>query len=126
MARCQVNRLAAVRHAQVKPSGRKFVLLALAMYANHDGTNAYPAIGTLARDCSMSPKQVRRHMQALEGQGLIVSTAPARPGRGATYRLDFAALAAITPAHGRESLPPMSHITPAHGSQPGNYRGKPG
>ena len=47
-------------------------LLVLLMIANHthsDGTGAYPSLTTLAAECRMSERQMRRIVQALETSG---------------------------------------------------------
>ncbi len=47
-------------------------LLCLLMIANHahaDGTNAFPSIETLARECRMSERQIKRIIQKLEESG---------------------------------------------------------
>jgi hypothetical protein len=57
-------------------------LLLLMMIANHahaDGTNAFPSIETLAKECRMSTRQISRLVDALEGSGeLIVERSPGR------------------------------------------------
>lgn len=50
-------------------------LLLLIMIANHahaDGTGAYPAIGTLARECRMSERQIKRMLPELEASGELI------------------------------------------------------
>ena len=128
-----------IRGAWVQPASRKFVLLALSFYADREtGGNAFPALATLARDTSMSDKQVRRHLQALESDGLIRATASARRGRGATYQINLQKLAdsaaavalppvsgkpAPLPSHGRSvALPPASHCPPIHVPLPSHPR----
>ena len=47
-------------------------LLCLLMIANHahsDGTNAFPSVPTLAKECRMSARQITRIIQNLEGSG---------------------------------------------------------
>jgi hypothetical protein len=51
--------------------GRRLVLLALANYAHRDGTNAFPAVATLAQDARMSERQVQRALRGMESDGSI-------------------------------------------------------
>lgn len=60
-------------------------LLCLLMIANHahaDGTGAYPSIDTLARECRMSERQIRRIIPLLEQSGEL-RVEPDRGKRGA-------------------------------------------
>lgn len=57
--------------------GRRLVLLALANYAHADGSNAFPAVATLAADTRMSERQVQRALRGMEADGSI-----ARAGEG--------------------------------------------
>jgi hypothetical protein len=50
-------------------------LLLLIMIANHahaDGTGAFPSVGTLARECRISPRQVKRILPELEASGELI------------------------------------------------------
>ena len=60
-------------------------LLLLLMIANHaaaDGSNAFPSVNLLARECRMSPRQIIRMLHRLEASGAIVVQERAGP-RGA-------------------------------------------
>jgi hypothetical protein len=60
-------------------------LLCLLMIANHahaDGTGAYPSIATLARECRMSERQIKRIIPLLEKSGEL-TVAPDKGKRGA-------------------------------------------
>lgn len=51
-------------------------LLLLLMIANHahaDGTNAFPSTGTLAKECRMSARQIRRLLRILEASGELIT-----------------------------------------------------
>ena len=58
----------------VKPSGKKFVLVVLANYADPDGL-AYPSQPTIAAMTSQGVSTVRRWLADLEGAGAITRTA---------------------------------------------------
>ena len=50
-------------------------LLCLLMIANHahsDGTNAFPSVPTLAKECRMSSRQITRIIQNLQGSGELL------------------------------------------------------
>jgi hypothetical protein len=49
----------------MEPS-QKFVLLALADHADHEGNNAYPSLGLLARKTGYAERHVRRTLRLLE------------------------------------------------------------
>jgi hypothetical protein len=57
--------------------GRRLVLLALADYAHDDGSEAYPAVSSLAAKARMSERQVQRALRGMERDGTIV-----RDGKG--------------------------------------------
>lgn len=59
-----------VRQASIRPSGRKFVMMALADYADEAG-ECFPHVATLAAYTSQSEKTVRDHLNALEAEGWI-------------------------------------------------------
>lgn len=50
----------------------RLVLLAIADSCDHDGTNAWPAIPTIAAKCRVSPRTVKRSIVSLEEAGEIV------------------------------------------------------
>jgi DNA-binding transcriptional ArsR family regulator len=74
----------------VEPNA-KLVLLALANRTNHETGVCYPGQALLGRECSMSDRTIRRHLNTLEERGLIERRARMLPeGRGRTsdeYRL---------------------------------------
>lgn len=55
------------------PANEKFVLLAYADHANHDGSNIFPAVDSIARKCSYSDREVQRITHSLEEKGFLVS-----------------------------------------------------
>lgn len=56
----------------IKPAGRKFVLVAIANFADSEG-RAFPGVGTLAKMTGQDERSVRRHIDALEEKGFIRS-----------------------------------------------------
>jgi hypothetical protein len=56
------------------PPNEKYVLLALADHADHNGNNAYPGIALLARKTGYDPRNVRRILQSLEEKRIISRT----------------------------------------------------
>lgn len=59
-----------VRQMDIRPCGRKFVAMALADYADENGS-CYPSVETLARYTSQGEKTVRDHLNALEEMGFL-------------------------------------------------------
>lgn len=55
---------------QPENSNQKLVLIAIANYADGDGV-CWPGQRSLARDCTMGDRTVRRHLQALEEAGYL-------------------------------------------------------
>lgn len=55
----------------IEPSGRKFVALALANFADENWA-CFPSIGKLSEWTSQAPKTVRDHLDALETSGFLV------------------------------------------------------
>jgi hypothetical protein len=55
---------------KIRPSGRKFVLVALANYASEEGY-CYPGQARLAHDTGQTTRSVREHLLALEADGYV-------------------------------------------------------
>lgn len=94
------------------PSEQKYTLLALADYANDDGENVYPSVGTLARKTSLSPRTVQRHLRALEADGLIEAHAEARQHRPTTYRIRGDRLSPLPARGDMHVVPGVTSTTP--------------
>ena len=56
----------------VKPAGRKFVLVAIADFADAEG-RAFPGVDTIATMTGQDERSVRRHIDALEKAGYLRS-----------------------------------------------------
>jgi len=101
------------------PPGPKFVLMALADFANEDGL-CWPAVATLCERTGFSERAVQGHLKALEQAGAV--TRQDGRGRSTVYRIQVeqAPVKAVdTPA---ESAPqPRRICTPP----PQNLRGSP-
>jgi hypothetical protein len=84
----------------------KAVLLALADRCARDGSNAYPAQGTIGGEAEVGcRKTVRRHLQVLHRHGLIHEQEPPQQGRVTVWRLDLKAIGALI-QHGA----PVPHV----------------
>jgi hypothetical protein len=69
---------------------QKWVLMAMADHADHDGGNVFPSVGLIAWKCGYSERQVQRIRRELEALGvLVLEAAPA--GERRVYRIDLAA-----------------------------------
>tara|TARA_R110002020_G_scaffold296603_2_gene512166 strand:- start:203 stop:685 length:483 start_codon:yes stop_codon:yes gene_type:complete len=98
----------------------KLVLLALAQFADKQGTNARPAQSTVAEMCGITDRTVRRCLTVLVTKGHIT---PYGKGRKGTVR--FRINADKTAFNPKQSLPPMStpsgHRSPTiHLTNPSN------
>jgi hypothetical protein len=49
----------------------RFVMLILANYADKEGNDIYPSLGTLESDTGLSERTIRRHIKTLIGVGLL-------------------------------------------------------
>jgi hypothetical protein len=65
-----IEALTAVSKLAIMPSGRKFVAIALANYADENGA-CFPSVQTLSRWTSQGEKTVRRHLDDLETEGFL-------------------------------------------------------
>jgi len=54
------------------PSNEKFILLAYADHADHEGRNIYPAVATIARKTGYSERSVQSLTRSLQERGLLV------------------------------------------------------
>jgi|GEM_PF-3556673 len=122
--------------SHLTPSPLKFTLLAIADNANDSTAEAWPAIATTAKRCSLSVKQARRHVRTLVELGYLVELGPRLSG-AICYRIAADKLAAVpndgasTPAdgspahsHAREGAPPIqgSSPLPSAGVAPSHVR----
>ncbi len=62
--------------------GDRLVLIVLADHASNDGTDAYPAVATIAHEARMSERAVQYALRRLERDGHISSEGPVDRGRG--------------------------------------------
>lgn len=79
------------------PHNKRLVLLAMADHADHEGRNIYPSLDLIAWKTGYSYRQVRRIVEELKQDGILVLVKPARQQHPATYALDFKAGTAKPP-----------------------------
>lgn len=81
------------------PRPLKYVLLALADHADHDGGSIRPGVELLAWKCELEVRHVQRLLRELEGLGVIVPEEGTKGGAGniTCYRIDFDAVAKLPP-----------------------------
>lgn len=89
------------------PKPEKFLLLALADHADHEGRNVYPGVNLLAWKTGDTRRTVQRLLRRLEARGLIEAVRPGGgiiggPGEGlrgrvTLYRLTLANGAKLSP-----------------------------
>ena len=68
-------------------SGQKFVLWVMAWHAHQGGSNAYPAVATLAEECRLSERQVQRILKQLVEAGHLHIEAPSTRYFPTRYRV---------------------------------------
>lgn len=80
------------------PRDEKFVLLAFADHADHDGGNIYPSIGRIAWKTGYSERQIIRITKKLTDKSILILTNDGVGGRNITnsYRIDVNAIPART------------------------------
>ena len=61
-----------INDIEYKP-GHKYVLLAYADHADHNGKNIYPAVGTIARKTGYDERTIQRLTHEMETMGLLIS-----------------------------------------------------
>ena len=93
------------------PHASKFVLLAMADHADHDGNNVYPSVRTVALKTGYSVRQVQRIITALEADGLLVAMQQAA-GAATVYRIETSDAEKVEtrrkPARFAPAAPPVS------------------
>jgi hypothetical protein len=72
--------------------GTLLVLLALADWADDDGTRIFPKVETLAKKARLSDRQTRNCLKSLRDDGVLVEVAAARRGRPTEYRMNLNAM----------------------------------
>lgn len=100
----------AVREARIVPPLRKLIVFVLATYADPDGTSICPSLKTVGELTGLDVRSVRRHIRALEAEGILVQTKRASRTRGAEFRLMRDALKADSRVRFRD--PPDTPETP--------------
>ena len=95
------NWLRDVSEAALELNSARGCLMALACFANADGTNAYPAQTTIAAVAGLSVRDVQRKMKRLEKLGLIERT-KAEPGRAIVYRINLPLIEQLADEGARE------------------------
>lgn len=73
------------------PHNKQHVLLAMADHADHEGRNMYPSLDLIAWKTGYSYRQVRRIVEELERDGILVMRKPARQQHPAVYDMDLSA-----------------------------------
>jgi predicted transcriptional regulator len=69
---------------------QKLVLICIAHHARDDGSNSFASIATIARECNLHERNVRRTIKQLEADGRIFVHRPARQHRKITNRYTIA------------------------------------
>lgn len=97
------------------------VALALADWANDDGTSIFPSLALVAWKTGYSERQVRRIVRRLEDQGLLIQVRKPRQHRPSEYRMDVTAVRAKPPFRA-DILSPPDAESGVQGGHPGSPR----
>jgi len=108
----------------VKPAGRKFVLVAIADFADAEG-RAFPGASTIAEMTGQDERSVRRHIDSLEQDGFIKSASRRRKdGSRTTDEIWLQAPEeALRPSHAGPPVRKAKQPDKMPGSQPDNSTG---
>lgn len=71
---------------QELPMNEKYVLLAYADHADHDGNNVFPSLGLIARKTSYDKRTIRRITRKLEERGFLIPVGDQKGGRHRSNR----------------------------------------
>jgi hypothetical protein len=88
---------------------QKLVLLSMNQFGD-DGRNVYPAIETIAKLASLSPRQTKRHIRALRDKGYLSPQGKSRRNT-VTYFMTVPKTANV-PRPGTPATPPEGHQRP--------------
>lgn len=77
-----------VSSANISPTARS-VYRALLQYANRKTWSCFPSVNTLAKDTGLSPRTIRRSLQVLEKEELILRIRRTRENNGNTSNMYF-------------------------------------
>lgn len=95
------------------PANEKFVLLALADHADHDGNNVFPGLELIAFKTGYTTQQVRRIERKLETRKILIAVSR-KPGKRIEYRIDMNAGTIRQRLHTDKMSPP----DPLHSDTP--------
>lgn len=93
------------------PRAEKYVLLAYADHAAHDGTEVYPSVGRTAWKTGYSRRSIQKITSRLVDRGILIEIGT-RDSGVKKYRVDFSKLPARSPYRGgAEISPPRKNDT---------------
>jgi hypothetical protein len=135
-----VRLMAQVFEAQVQPTAKKFLLIALADYGADDGSSIFPSVDRIAAKVSLSRRQVFRMLRQLQNEGWLTQTEPATSRFPARYQLNISAMTStsspvspmspeiglgVTGSHPRGVLDVTPGVTPMSPNPSGDPSGDP-
>lgn len=78
-----------VQHAQIKPPAFKLLLLNIAIHVNSETGLAFPSIGLLAVECSLSLSHTKRLLRVAKDTGILVLASQGGGRSSNRYRFDL-------------------------------------
>lgn len=91
------------------PQNEKYVLLAYADHADHEGNGIFPSVGLIAWKTGYSDRNIKRVKKSLIKKGYLVETG-ARASGTPVYRMDIEALPKLSPRG--DNLSPVTPVSP--------------
>jgi hypothetical protein len=82
-----------VQRAQIKPPALKLLLLNIAIHVNSDTGVAYPGLGLLAKECSLSASHTKRLLRLAKEAGIVAVVSQGGGHKSNRYQFDLDALA---------------------------------
>jgi len=106
------------------PRNEKYILLALADHADHEGRNIYPSVGRVAWKTGYDERMVQRLIKKLIIQGVLVGEGSGKRGTN-RYRIEIKCLPQRPDYEGGQNvtpgkMPPLNvqNVTPTPGKMP--------
>ncbi len=96
-----------VQRALIKPPALKLLLLNIAIHVNSNTGIAYPGLGLLAKECSLSVSHTKRLLSLAKKAGIVAVVSLGGGHRSTRYQFDLDALAKYIP---EPALPIPAHV----------------
>lgn len=106
------------------PREQKYVLIALADHADHEGNHVYPSVGLVAWKTDYSERQIRRILEELEKVAAIIPT-DRQQGLVTEYRIDLSQIPRKEPRSAKRGRPARQNQAPDQNHMPEEAKTEP-